>query len=564
MTFTMSTEGDSVKSALSEANDKSVTDNHTDSSQDSADIKDEKPVNTEENNVSTETDGKPKGDSIEGESEQEPESDDKKNETNDKSVDEPVDKNAVQENNVEGVKEDDEEKVVEEKNEDVIVVETDNKAATDKDEVEVDNEKNEEENENEETVEEEEDEEEGSDSEKKYKKTKKAVPLLDQPLETSGKRERKNVQRFEEDFKSSEREPGKVEVEEGSGTPLGEIPRVEASIVRFKNEDLKILHKILFKTEGKANLLKKNIKKFNGFTFKKDSEDYKKKIETCKRLEVKSLKSICEMLDLEKKGNKDDVVERIVDFLLEPKDSGKPVGGGRPKRASAVRANNRGYSSHDDYSSDEKQASRSRRDKGKRSNLKDDTSSDEEFKPDDASDASDEKPRAVSKRKRGRAKKGSSEEDEASLSGGSSDDSDEEPKSKRRKSITKSNNKAKPKTPGRGRGRPPKSTNTTPARKRGRKPKDVSSEEEEEEEEEKLEEGSSSEDEPLVKKKTKSSEPPTDDEIKTFIKDILEGANLEEITMKTVCQRVYDNYPDFDLTARKKFIKSTVKSLIST
>lgn len=48
------------------------------------------------------------------------------------------------------------------------------------------------------------------------------------------------------------------------------------------------------------------------------------------------------MLDLEKKGNKDDVVERIVDFLLEPKDSGKPVGGGRPKRASAVRANNRG------------------------------------------------------------------------------------------------------------------------------------------------------------------------------------------------------------------------------
>ncbi|KAJ8975532.1 hypothetical protein NQ317_003873 [Molorchus minor] len=40
-----------------------------------------------------------------------------------------------------------------------------------------------------------------------------------------------------------------------------------------------------------------------------------------------------------------------------------------------------------------------------------------------------------------------------------------------------------------------------------------------------------------------------------------EGANLEEITMKTVCQRVYDHYPDFDLTHKKDFIKSTVKSV---
>lgn len=48
------------------------------------------------------------------------------------------------------------------------------------------------------------------------------------------------------------------------------------------------------------------------------------------------------MLDLEKKGVKDEIVQRIIDFLLEPKDSGKPVGGGRPKRTAAVRANNRG------------------------------------------------------------------------------------------------------------------------------------------------------------------------------------------------------------------------------
>lgn len=134
----------------------------------------------------------------------------------------------------------------------------------------------------------------------------------------------------------------KIEVPEGSGTALGEIPRIDASISRFKNDDLRLLHRLLFKTPGKTTVIKKNIKKFNGFDFKKDTEEYNKKVAAAQKFEVKQLKSICEMLDLEKKGNKDEIIERVVDFLLEPKDSGKPAGGGRPKRTAAVRANNRG------------------------------------------------------------------------------------------------------------------------------------------------------------------------------------------------------------------------------
>lgn len=105
---------------------------------------------------------------------------------------------------------------------------------------------------------------------------------------------------------------------------------------------MKLLHRLLFKTPGKTALIKKNIKKFNGFEFKKDSDEYNKKLISVQKFEVKQLKIICEMLDLEKKGNKDEISERIVDFLLEPKDSGKTVGGGRPKRTAAVKANNRG------------------------------------------------------------------------------------------------------------------------------------------------------------------------------------------------------------------------------
>lgn len=93
----------------------------------------------------------------------------------------------------------------------------------------------------------------------------------------------------------------------------------------------------MFKAPGKTALIKKNIRKFNGFEFKKDSEEYKKKLGALDKFEVKQLKIVCEMLDLEKKGNKEEVSERILEFLIEPKDSGKGTGGGRPKRTAAVR-----------------------------------------------------------------------------------------------------------------------------------------------------------------------------------------------------------------------------------
>jgi len=73
--------------------------------------------------------------------------------------------------------------------------------------------------------------------------------------------------------------------------------------------------------------------------------------------------------------------------------------------------------------------------------------------------------------------------------------------------------------------------------------------------------GNSSEDEPLVKV-DKKSKPPTDEELRTFIKKLLSGANLEEVTMKTVYKQVYEAHPGFDLTPRKDFIKETVKDII--
>uniref|UniRef100_A0A8C6XVV5 Protein DEK n=1 Tax=Naja naja TaxID=35670 RepID=A0A8C6XVV5_NAJNA len=109
-----------------------------------------------------------------------------------------------------------------------------------------------------------------------------------------------------------------------------------------------------------------------------------------------------------------------------------------------------------------------------------------------------------------------------------------------------------------------------------KKGKDESSEEDKESEEEqpkkstkkekpkqkvgskKSESENSSDDEPLIKKLKK---PPTDEELKETVKKLLADANLEEVTMKQICKEVYKNYPSYDLSDRKEFIKKAVKEV---
>jgi len=44
------------------------------------------------------------------------------------------------------------------------------------------------------------------------------------------------------------------------------------------------------------------------------------------------LKSICETLDVERGGKKEDIIERIINFLMEPTSSGKPLPSSTKKR----------------------------------------------------------------------------------------------------------------------------------------------------------------------------------------------------------------------------------------
>ena len=69
--------------------------------------------------------------------------------------------------------------------------------------------------------------------------------------------------------------------------------------------------------------LKKNVGQFSGFPFEKGSIQYKKKEEMLKKFRNAMLKSICEVLDLERLGVNSELVKRILNFLMHPKPSGK-------------------------------------------------------------------------------------------------------------------------------------------------------------------------------------------------------------------------------------------------
>lgn len=95
--------------------------------------------------------------------------------------------------------------------------------------------------------------------------------------------------------------------------------------------------------------IKKNLRLFNGFPFGGDSEEYTRKrdkllksvwscsldeedgddefnrLSQCRNANFTNskLKVVCSVLDLEKKGTHSDLIERIMNFLVAPKNSGK-------------------------------------------------------------------------------------------------------------------------------------------------------------------------------------------------------------------------------------------------
>lgn len=64
-------------------------------------------------------------------------------------------------------------------------------------------------------------------------------------------------------------------------------------------------------------------------------------------------------------------------------------------------------------------------------------------------------------------------------------------------------------------------------------------------------------DEPLIKMIKK---PPSDEQLKTAVKDLLKNANLEEVTMKQICQQV----TSYNSTLKRiKYVYSRIFNVLS-
>ncbi|XP_030375689.1 protein DEK isoform X2 [Scaptodrosophila lebanonensis] len=415
---------------------------------------------------------------------------------------------------------------------------------------------------------------------------------------------------------------------------LAEIDRINDNINKTRVDGLQTLHVLCFGAQGKNNVVKKNLRSFAGFEFSNDSGEYRKKLEAIKKIDNKGLRSICEILVLDRRGSKEAIAARIIKFLMEPDESLCDVeedqeeleeesededeferkskissGGacrnssrnfsGRPRRSTAGKK----MSAYVDFSSSEESDHKVAVPKRRRH---DDSESGSDYNPSANSDSDAgqggasglrHSVRSGSGRLARKSRKNSDSEDvdESELSDAESD----KPKRKRIAPPKRGRPPVAAVSSRRGRGRiaaaqkrknseseiseiseeevsefaseqsedeHPKKTkrHTTPAKNRktnksksfGKgisRPKHSKKELIDDEE--------SDEDEPLNKKGKLAF--PTDEQIRNYVKEILDEANLEEITMKTVCKQVYAKYPDFDLTEKKDFIKATVKALIA-
>ncbi|XP_024013426.1 protein DEK [Eutrema salsugineum] len=145
------------------------------------------------------------------------------------------------------------------------------------------------------------------------------------PVSGRPTRMRKKVERYILPTPSRSSGSKPVSIEQGRGTRLREIPNVAYKLSKRKPDDnLFLLHTILYGKKGKAQMLKRNIGQFSGFVWSEEEEEKqrakaKEKLEKCIK---EKLIDFCDVLDIPiNKSNvkKEELAVRVLEFLECPK-----------------------------------------------------------------------------------------------------------------------------------------------------------------------------------------------------------------------------------------------------
>ncbi|VDP74474.1 unnamed protein product [Echinostoma caproni] len=362
----------------------------------------------------------------------------------------------------------------------------------------------------------------------------------------SEKRERKKVQRLSETWSQAhvEQVEQKAKVakelnsvfETGTGTPLGDIPIIEAAFRKNKPINLKGLHTIIYGRPGAATEIRSNLRKFRGFGFTEGSEVYKKKVTQIQNRSTSELREALRILNLEVSGTRDQLTDRLLEFLLHPKAQMVKYKGKLPSKPG------RGRPKGDSDGHGKRKSRGSKTGSGRTT----------------SSEVSGD----------GTSRSGVDIEDE---NDSISDDGASSP-SMRKTDADEDEDEESPKKPAKKRGRPPgKSTRPAPTPKPKRKRASAAALDSESEDEKADKsvtktgssasgEAESDEDMPLSALTTsKSNTAPSDAELKRSIIELLKTVNLEETSLKLVREQIFSRYPGVDLTNKKEFINTTVK-----
>ncbi|PFX27900.1 protein DEK-like [Stylophora pistillata] len=368
---------------------------------------------------------------------------------------------------------------------------------------------------------------------------KERAGLFDKPVVIEGKRARKSTEFLLNQTAPTIIKENKPLILEGKGESLGSIERTKYELGRSSVGELKPLHKLFYGREGRVTEVKRNVRKFNGFAFQKDSKEYEAKKLGVERFTNDGLKRLCEIFDVDKKGKRSDLVEKVMDFLMSPKSSEKSAPEPEAKKDEKKKRKR----------PEKEGSSKSKKEKSKKTSETVESEDGEENEDDDEEEEHEEEPPKKKKKVDSTPKKtesSSKKTKETKPKGKEKEKSKDKDKAKSKKSgeKTKASKKRDPV--------PVKITalQKSPSKKKTpkkEKPAPVYD--------------SSSDEEPLAKKSKK--QPPTESELEKIVKDLLDGADLEKVTMKSVCKQVYDKFPEHDLTSRKDFIKETVRKVIS-
>ncbi|KAL4346702.1 hypothetical protein GQ457_17G018310 [Hibiscus cannabinus] len=159
-------------------------------------------------------------------------------------------------------------------------------------------------------------------SSRKHNSAENKEPLT--PSSDRPTRERKVVERYSVPSAARSSTPKPLSIGKGPGTQLKDIPNVAFKLSKRKFDDnLQMLHMILFGKKAKPQRLKRNIGQFSGYVWVQDEQEkqktkVKEKIEKCVK---EKLVDFCDLLNIPTMRTtvrKEELSAKLLEFLESP------------------------------------------------------------------------------------------------------------------------------------------------------------------------------------------------------------------------------------------------------